>query len=531
MKVWPNRRELIINKNDGAAAGGDASIKELPRNVALGHQPPTKGDVSQEMAAALKQQQSDTSERAAATDDKQKQQEALIKAQQSDTSEQKVDAQKEKAEEQQEALIKAQQSDKSETKGDTTVADTKELESKIAAAGGGTTTAAATDGAANAADSAAASTTSSTAGGAPPRNFKGVFPDANTWPITPVKEKMPGNTIHTLFTSNGSPYQNIQARIMVGTYNLVRKMPGGERLVALTRIMHRTKPDEVMDEIPTFVAQPLQPECDKWCWFPVADRANAVQQWIDAAEKDPSMIKAPWLLLLETDYVWVKPLPDPGDAYDRTVPGWSFAFDYIIPSIPLIQQLLKERCPDCDPKTIPNSGPAPVLARFSDFKAATPIWEELSKWIETHEDAKKQLGWVREMYAWDIAVAANKLNILNQGPPVTPLISQPPHDRALGNASMYHYTWGSIYKKPGVEKEVWMFDKRTYVAYEDQLKLPLIPEPPAWEESLTLQDHLPVTKELYDTVLDMITHMNEAVKTLPDLTEKINAAKAAGQTF
>lgn len=45
------------------------------------------------------------------------------------------------------------------------------------------------------------------------------------------------------------------------------------------------------------------------------------------------------------------------------------------------------------------------------------------------------------------------------------------------------------------------------------------------------QDHLPVTKELYDTVLDMITHMNEAVKTLPDLTEKINAAKAAGQTF
>ncbi len=44
--------------------------------------------------------------------------------------------------------------------------------------------------------------------------------------------------------------------------------------------------------------------------------------------------QAPWLLLLETDYVWVKPLPDPGNAYDRSVPGWSFAFDYIIPSIP-----------------------------------------------------------------------------------------------------------------------------------------------------------------------------------------------------
>jgi hypothetical protein len=50
------------------------------------------------------------------------------------------------------------------------------------------------------------------------------------------------------------------------------------------------------------------------------------------------------------------------------------------------------------------------------------------------------------MYAWDVGVAANKLNIKNQGPPGSPLISQPPHDRMRGNASMYHYTWGTIYK-------------------------------------------------------------------------------------
>ncbi len=41
----------------------------------------------------------------------------------------------------------------------------------------------------------------------------------------------------------------------------------------------------------------------------MADRANAVKQWLAAAEADPSMIKAPWLLLLESDYVWIKPLP------------------------------------------------------------------------------------------------------------------------------------------------------------------------------------------------------------------------------
>lgn len=65
----------------------------------------------------------------------------------------------------------------------------------------------------------------------------------------------------------------------------------------------------ISTQIPTFRAQPLQPDCDKWCWFPVADRANAVQQWINAAEQDMSMVKGAWLLLLETDYVWIKPLP------------------------------------------------------------------------------------------------------------------------------------------------------------------------------------------------------------------------------
>lgn len=33
-----------------------------------------------------------------------------------------------------------------------------------------------------------------------------------------------------------------------------------------------------------------------------------MQQWLDAVEVNPSMQKAPWLLLLETDYVWIKPL-------------------------------------------------------------------------------------------------------------------------------------------------------------------------------------------------------------------------------
>eukprot|EP00983_Pelagomonas_calceolata_P071153 1151097-Pelagomonas_calceolata.AAC.7 len=33
-----------------------------------------------------------------------------------------------------------------------------------------------------------------------------------------------------------------------------------------------------------------------------------------------------------------------------------------------VVRMLKDKCPACDPSSVPNSGPAPVLARFEDFK-------------------------------------------------------------------------------------------------------------------------------------------------------------------
>lgn len=33
-----------------------------------------------------------------------------------------------------------------------------------------------------------------------------------------------------------------------------------------------------------------------------------------------------WVALLECDYVWMKPLPSPGDAYTSNVPGWQYHF-------------------------------------------------------------------------------------------------------------------------------------------------------------------------------------------------------------
>jgi hypothetical protein len=167
------------------------------------------------------------------------------------------------------------------------------------------------------------------------------------------------DTIHTLATSNGSPYQNIQMRIAYATYQLVQAQPGGDRMVGFTRILHRSKPDILMDEIPTFRADPLHPNCDEWCEYPVSDRGDAAVQFFKAAAEDPSMIKAPWIYMIESDYVFMRPLAVP-DPSARNF-AWGFFFKYISPgTFPELMRRFPraENLPIVD---IPRSGPAPIL--------------------------------------------------------------------------------------------------------------------------------------------------------------------------
>lgn len=49
------------------------------------------------------------------------------------------------------------------------------------------------------------------------------------------------------------------------------------------------------------------------------------------------------------------------------------------------------------------------------------------------------------------------------------------------------------------------------------MQTPRVPLPPAYREGWKLQDDQPVTRELYDTMVDMIDRMNRAVDDLPEL--------------
>jgi hypothetical protein len=69
------------------------------------------------------------------------------------------------------------------------------------------------------------------------------------------------------------------------------------------------------------------------------------------------------------------------------------------------------------------------------------------------------------------------------------------------------------------KKEIWRWEKRDYTSREQALKVPVLPMPPQpWKPEWVLQDNLPVTKELHETVTSMIAQMNRAIVALPDLS-------------
>ena len=83
-------------------------------------------------------------------------------------------------------------------------------------------------------------------------------------------------------------------------------------------------------------------------------------------------VQAPWLLLIETDYVWVKPLQAP-PAHDPSAKGMAYPFNYIVPQAPALEAVMRKMFPaELGPLTlIPGSGPAPVMMRFDEWLQAS----------------------------------------------------------------------------------------------------------------------------------------------------------------
>lgn len=267
-------------------------------------------------------------------------------------------------------------------------------------------------------------------------------------------------TVHVVLTSNGNPYMNWQTRVMYATYLAAAASEPDGMLArgAFTRVLHRSTDDELMQEVPTQRFTPVHVNCDVYCSFPVADRAPALVEW--AATPDAQ--RCSHVLLVETDHLFVKPLPE--TLLPPAGRALGFPFSYIVPSHPsVLPYSLKYYPAEKGPITdIPATGNAPVLLSTPDLRRLLPAWAAIVAEIEADEAAVNSLGWVRDMYAWSFAAVREGIVHDLAMPPENPLMVQPPADtcaaltfrrqactltlprRALGKAAILHYTWGPV---------------------------------------------------------------------------------------
>ena len=358
------------------------------------------------------------------------------------------------------------------------------------------------------------------------------------------KEQAPRPHVHVLATSNGSPYLNWQTRIMYRTFLDVMQKQNDETndMKFFTRLLHRRTDDELMKEIPTVRVDSLHASCDKWCEFPVHDRPDAIKKWLQSSDAKRGGEKNKFVLLIETDYVFKRPIRIPPPLIDyfyhssvtkneeQKASAVGFHFNYInphYPTLPPVMERLMRKLNDpkkiVDTKKILASGPAPTLIHLDSLNKLIDDYVAITEEIEKDEDAKQKLGWVREMYAYSIAAATSNVKHIVEEPRKTMLISQPPADDNLYGASMYHYTWGARYVE-GNDKSsiVWDWDKRPYVDVKHvrepaKYMPPMPPERIDEEKSLKLLDGKLVTSKLNEVMRDLIGTMRNAIGRLDTL--------------
>ncbi|XP_019173998.1 PREDICTED: hydroxyproline O-arabinosyltransferase 1-like [Ipomoea nil] len=292
-----------------------------------------------------------------------------------------------------------------------------------------------------------------------------IFPNSDHSIIKlPLEKKPSGKKLfHTAVTASDSVYNAWQCRIMYYWFNKLKDGPNSG-MGGFTRILHSGTPDRFMDEIPTFVAQPLPSGMDQG--YIVLNRPWAFVQWLREAD-----IEEDYILMAEPDHIIVKPIPN----LSKDGHGAAFPFFYIEPE--KHESVLRKFFPE-EKGPITNIDPignSPVILGKESLKKIAPTWMNVSLAMKKDPETDKAFGWVLEMYAYAVSSALHNVsNILHKE-----LMIQPPWDTEVGNAYIIHYTYGCDYDKKGTltygKIGAWRFDKRSYINVWPPRNLPLPP--------------------------------------------------------
>ncbi len=224
-----------------------------------------------------------------------------------------------------------------------------------------------------------------------------------------------------------------------------------------TRLLHDNEPDDLMEEIPTFVAKTL-PKDQPNHGYIVLNRPYAFLQWVQQAT-----IKEKYVLMGEPDHIWLKPLPNPMEGDNAA----AFPFFYIEPTTDeniAITERFVGKLETLDQKLrLYPIGSSPTIMAMDDLKRVVPIWYDLSLKVHEDEVAVEAWGWVQEMYAFSLAMYNAGVHPVSLLPS---LMAQPPWDWDKSRYTLLHYTYGMDYTLEGVHTPgvvgPWHWDKRDF---------------------------------------------------------------------
>ena len=86
--------------------------------------------------------------------------------------------------------------------------------------------------------------------------------DSVTLVTEKAKREGESNKFHVALTATDAAYSQWQSRIMYYWYKKMKDLPGSD-MGTFTRILHSGSPDNLMDEIPSFVVDPLPDGLDR----------------------------------------------------------------------------------------------------------------------------------------------------------------------------------------------------------------------------------------------------------------------------
>ncbi|XP_018719886.2 hydroxyproline O-arabinosyltransferase PLENTY isoform X2 [Eucalyptus grandis] len=125
---------------------------------------------------------------------------------------------------------------------------------------------------------------------------KGPNPGAAVTDALGMSDPVTGLRYHVAVTATDAPYSQWQCRIMYYWYKKVRDMPGSD-MGNFTRILHSGRTDHLMEEMHTFVVDPLPDGLDRG--YIVLNRPWAFVQWLESAT-----IEEEYILMAEPDHIF-----------------------------------------------------------------------------------------------------------------------------------------------------------------------------------------------------------------------------------